>query len=85
MEPYWTAAPFKESASNGSQGRFPFVKTGRTDHGRTSQFENEMKNVLLRAYYLGFDWSGWRVLIKSEIIIATGMVWPVRSDKWKAS
>ena len=47
-------------------------------------FENEMKNVLLRAYYLGFDWSGWKVLIKSEIIIATGMVWPVRSDKWKA-
>ena len=42
MEPYWTAAPFKELPSNGSQGRFLFVKTGRTDHGRTSQFENEI-------------------------------------------
>ena len=31
-------------------------------------------SVLLRAYYLGFDCSGWRVLIKREIIIATGMV-----------
>ena len=26
----------------------------------------------------------WIVLIKSEILIATGMVWPVSSDKWKA-
>ena len=33
---------------------------------------------------LGFDWSGWIVLIKSEILIKVGMVWPVRSDKWKA-
>ena len=32
---------------------------------------------------LGFDWSGWRVLIESEINIATGMVWLVCSDKWK--
>ena len=29
-------------------------------------------------------WSGWIVLIKSEILIMTGMVWPVSSDKWKA-
>ena len=43
-----------------------------------------MKTHLLRAYYLRFDWSGWIVLIKSEILIATGMVWPVSSDKWKA-
>ena len=50
-----------------------------------SQFENEigflqevlLKNVLLRAYYSGFDWSGWGALIKRQIIIATGMVWPV--------
>ena len=33
---------------------------------------------------LGFDGSGWRVFIKTEIIIATGMVWPVSSDKWTA-
>ena len=33
-----------------------------------------LKNVLLRAYYLGFDWSVWRVLIKSEIISAMEMV-----------
>ena len=43
-----------------------------------------LKHYLLRACYLGFDWSGWIVLIKSEILIMTGMVWPVSSDKWKA-
>ena len=61
-------------------------------HCSTSQFENEigffqeflLKDHLLRAYYSGFDWSGRRVLIKREIITATGMVWPVSSDKWKA-
>ena len=42
------------------------------------------ENHLLRAYYLRFDWSGWIVLIKSEIPIATGIVWPVSSDKRKA-
>ena len=59
--------------------------------GRNSQLANEMgffqrvlfKNHLLRAYCLGFDWSGWIVLIKSEILITTGMVWPVSSGKWK--
>ena len=44
-----------------------------------------MKNHPFGAYYLGFDRSGWRVLIKREIPIATGMlVLPVSSDKWKA-
>ena len=42
------------------------------------------KHHLLRARYLGFDWSDWIVLIKSEILIMTGMVWPGSSDKWKA-
>ena len=59
--------------------------------GRTSQLANEigffhgflLKNHLLRAYYLEFDWSGWIVLIKSEILVMTGMVWPVSSDKYK--
>ena len=59
--------------------------------GRNSQLANEMgffqrvllKNHLLCAYCLGFDWSGWIVLIKSEILITTGMVWPVSSGKWK--
>ena len=32
---------------------------------------------------LGFDRSGLIVLIKSEILIATGMVWLVSSGKWK--
>ena len=36
-------------------------------------------------HYLGFDWSGWIVLINSQILIMTGRVWPVSSDKWKAS
>ena len=42
------------------------------------------ENHLLRAYYLRFVWSGSIVLIKSEILIAKGMVWPVSSDKQKA-
>jgi len=42
------------------------------------------KNHLLRAYYLGFVWSGWIVLIKKEILIVTGIVWPVSYSKWKA-
>ena len=28
--------------------------------------------------------SSWIFLIKSEIVITTGMVWPLSSDKWKA-
>ena len=73
-------------------GRFPKVRTDRPDHGRTSHFDKTisffqeflLKNHLLRANYLGFNISGWIVLIKSEILITTGMVWPVSSDKWKA-
>ena len=37
------------------------------------------------ADYLGFDWSVWIVLAKSEILITKGMVWKASSDKWKAS
>ena len=40
-----------------------------------------LKNRLL--LHLGFDRSGWMVLIKSEILITTGIVWPVSSDKRK--
>ena len=36
-----------------------------------------MKNYFLRACYLGFDWSDWIALIKSEILITTGMALPV--------
>ena len=73
--------------------RFPKVRTGRPDHGRTRHFGNKigffsneilLKNHLLCAQYLGFDWSGWLILIKSEILITMGMGWPVSSDKWKA-
>ena len=42
-----------------------------------------LKNHLLPAYYLGFDWSAWIVLIKNEILATTRMVWPCSSDKWK--
>ena len=74
------------------KGAFQKVRTGRLDHGRTGHFENEigffheflMKNDFLRAYYLGFDWSGWIALIKGKILITKGMSWPVSSDKWKA-
>ena len=73
---------------SGSSGTFHLSELA----SRTSQLASEMgffqrvllKNHLLRAYYLGFDWSGWIVLIKSEILITMGMVWPVSSGKWKA-
>ena len=60
--------------------------------GGTNHFDNDigfykelfLKNRLLRACYLGFEWSGWIVLIKSEILVTTRMVWAVSFDKWKA-
>ena len=69
------------------------VRTGMPDHGRTSHFHKAisffqeflLKNHLLCASYLGFDISGWIVLIKSESLLTTGMVWLVSSDKWKTS
>ena len=57
--------------------RFPEVRTGF------------FLGVLLKkthqsnAYYSSIDQSGWTV-IKSEILIITGMVWLACSDKWKA-
>ena len=42
-----------------------------------------MNNHLLHESYVGFHQSGWIVLIKSEILIMTGMVWLVSSDRWK--
>ena len=39
-----------------------------------------LKPHFRRACHLGFDWI---VLIKSEIVILTGIFWPVSSDKWK--
>ena len=73
-------------------GRFPKVRTGRPDHGWPNHFDKArsffqeflLQNHLLRAYYFGFDISGWIVLIRSEIAITTGMVRQVSSDKWKA-
>ena len=72
---------------------FSKVGTGRLYNGWSSHFDNEigfsqeflLKNHLLLSCYLGFDWSGWTGLIERLIIIATGMVWPVISDKWKAA
>ena len=34
--------------------------------------------------YLRFDWPGWLVLIKTEILITMGRGWPVGSD-WESS
>ena len=48
-------------------------------------FREILQKTSLLGYYLGFDWSGWIVLTKSEILITTGMVWPFSSDKWKPS
>ena len=43
-----------------------------------------VKNPLIRTYYLKFEWSERIVMIKSECLITTGMVFPVSSDKWEA-
>ena len=75
-------------------GHFPFIRTGWLDNGWTSQFENEigffqeclLTTHLLRAYYLGFDWSGWKRFDSKwnpHFVIMTGRVWPVSSDNWK--
>ena len=42
--------------------------------------EFSLKHHFLRACYLGSDWFDWIVLIKSEILILTGMVWVVNSN-----
>ena len=42
------------------------------------------ENGFLCVCYLRFDWSGWIALIKSEILITTGLAWAVIADKWKA-
>ena len=62
-QPYAKPIPYKRLLLNYIYGRFPFVRIGRPFHSPTSHFENEkrlfqeflLKNVLLRAYYLGFD------------------------------
>ena len=82
----------KQKLVNVNLRRFPKLRTGRLDYGRIIHFDNDIgffqefliKPHLLRGYYLTFDWSGWIVLIKSEFLITTGMVWQVSSDKWKA-
>ena len=74
----WSSS--KSSWWNAVLGRSPFVRTGRPDHCPTNHFDNEigffqgflLKNHLLPAHYLGFDWSGFIVLIKSEILICDG-------------
>ena len=81
----------KQKLVNANLERFPKLRNGRPDYGRTSHFDKEIgffqefliKTHLLRGHYLRFDWSGWIVLIKSEFLITTGMVWQVSSDKWK--
>ena len=44
-----------------------------------------MKNHLLPAHYLGFDWSGCIVLIKNEILITTARIWPVNQSPLASS
>ena len=54
----------------------------RTMTGPVISQEYLLKNRLL--LHLGFDRSSWMVLIKREILITTGIAWPVSSDKRKA-
>ena len=79
----------------GEGGSLLWGATGWPDHDWTSQFSTETFQRVFaekptpfgcfRACCLGFDWSSWIVLIKSEILITTRMIWPVSSDKWKES
>ena len=46
---------------------------------RSLFFSFRSKTHQNHAYYLGIEWSAWTVLIKSEILITKGMVWPVSS------
>ena len=73
-----------------NQGWFPNVSSGWPNHDRTGQFDNEIgffKECLLKTVSLMqniqdlIHWSSWIVLIKSEILIMIGMVWPVGYDK----
>ena len=79
---------FTEPSDSHTEGAFHLSELAELDQSvskRNGLFpEGLLKNHLLRAYYLWFDWSGWIVLIKSQILITTGMVWPVSSGKWKA-
>ena len=72
--------------------RFPFVRTGWPDHCWTSHLASEIglfqrvfaktpspSCELFRIWLIWLD-----SLITSEILIMTGKVWPVNSDKWKA-
>ena len=80
------AKNFPSAAVSLGLRRFPFVRTGRQDHCRTSRLlANEIGffQSFFFASSIGFDWSGWIVFIKSEIFITTGMAWPVSSDKCK--
>ena len=69
--------------------RFPFVGTGRPDQSvwnwkRLFLRVFAEKTTFFRAYYSGFNWSGWIVLIKSKILVTTERVCQICSDKWKA-
>jgi len=84
------AKNFPSAAVSLGLRRFPFVRTGWPDHCRTSQLlANEIgffQSIFLKKpSSIGFDWSGWIVFIKREILITTGMARPVSSDKWKVS
>ena len=70
-------------------GRFPLSeRTGRPDHCRTNQFDTEIYFFQDRVFakkpsplvHTIQDLTD----LTMEIIIATGMVWPVSFDKWKA-
>ena len=73
-------------------GRFPKVRTGQPDHGRTRHFGNEigfyqevlLKNHLLLCIIFRILLIWMVSFIKREILITMGMGWPVSSDKWKA-
>ena len=81
--PPWRAALYGTSTPTcicySYEIKFHFqIRTGRPDHGQTSHFDKAisffqeilLKSHLLRAHYLGFDWSGWIVLSKSDILIS---------------
>ena len=70
----WPAGPLPDQSVSKWNRLFPKPRSG---------FSLLLKHHLIQAYHLGFDWTGWIVLINSEILITTGKGLAGQlTDKW---
>ena len=77
-----TWSPLQKSELAGGIMAGPWVILTMKKASSKNFFFNENSSPPCILFKVWLIW--WIVLIKSEILIATGMVWPVSSDKWKA-